>query len=172
MISHIFDAVLLIALVLTALRVGAMHRELRRLRGYQDQYVQVFGETSRAADNIGNAVRHIGGAGREVLVRLETAIAKAEALSKRLETMARAGAAQKQRASAPAAPKAAAVAAPKPAVRSATSEILSFPTDSRPLRERKSDAQPSAAAQPVRRAVRAVPVAPLVEQLREALGNG
>ena len=72
---------LLVALAATSLRVGAMHRELRRLRGYQTQYVQVFGETSRAADSIGDALRQIGGEGREALQRLEAAIELEPAIS-------------------------------------------------------------------------------------------
>ena len=35
MMSHVVDGVLLLALLLTSLRVGAMYRELKRLRGYQ-----------------------------------------------------------------------------------------------------------------------------------------
>ena len=89
MISYLVDVVLLAALALTSLRVAAMHRELRRLRGYQTQYVQVFGETSRAADSIGGSAPDRRG-GREALRRLESAIGRAGELSRRLEGMARA----------------------------------------------------------------------------------
>ena len=77
MMSYVIDGVLLLALLLTSLRVGAMYRELKRLRGYQGQYVEVFGETSRAADHIGDAVRHLGKEGRDVLERLEALIEEA-----------------------------------------------------------------------------------------------
>jgi hypothetical protein len=60
MMSYVIDGVLLLALLLTSLRVGMMYRELKRLRLYQSQYLEVFGETSRAADHIGEAVRNLG----------------------------------------------------------------------------------------------------------------
>ena len=81
MMSHVIDGVLLLALLLTSLRVGAMYRELKRLRGYQSQYVEVFGETSRAADHIGEAVRHSANEGRDVLERLEALMEEARELS-------------------------------------------------------------------------------------------
>ena len=59
MMSYLVNAVLLLALLVTSLRVGAMYRELKRLRGYQSQYVEVFDETSRAANHIGDALRRI-----------------------------------------------------------------------------------------------------------------
>jgi len=89
MISYLIDGVLLLALLLTSLRVGAMYRELKRLRGYQVQYVEVFGQTSRAADQIGEAVRHLGKDARDVLERLEVAVAAGRELAGRLEAASR-----------------------------------------------------------------------------------
>lgn len=87
MIAHLFDAILFLALIVTSLRVGVVYRELKRLRSYQAQYVQVFGETSRAADGIGNAVRALGRDGVAVLARLEAAISAGEKLAGRLEAL-------------------------------------------------------------------------------------
>jgi hypothetical protein len=85
MMSYLIDGVLLFALLLTSLRVGAMYRELKRLRGYQAEYVEVFGNTSRAADHIGDAIRHLSREGRAVLERLEGRIEEARALMRQLE---------------------------------------------------------------------------------------
>jgi hypothetical protein len=131
MITYAVDVVLLAALVLTSLRVGAMHRELRRLRSYQTQYVQVFGETSRAADAIGGALRAIGTEGRTVLERLEAAIGRGAALSRRLEDMASAA---DPHGMAAAAPDLAGAGAPD-----ARNEILKFAADSRRLQERRPE---------------------------------
>ena len=89
MMSYVVDGVLLLALLVTSLRVGAMYRELKRLRGYQSQYVEVFDETSRAADHVADAVHHLGNEGRDMLVRLETLVEEARELSVRLEAAAR-----------------------------------------------------------------------------------
>jgi hypothetical protein len=140
-ITYLVDVVLIAALAATALRVGAMHRELRRLRGYQTQYVQVFGETSRAADSIGDALRQIGGDGQGTLVRLESAIARAGELAGRLEAMARAAEPQRgaERVDDPGLytrrPGAAAQAQAAP-----KNEILKFAGDSRRLPEPRAEA--------------------------------
>jgi hypothetical protein len=78
-----------LALLLTSLRVGAMYRELKRLRGYQAEYVEIFGNTSRAADHIGDAIRHLSREGRAVLERLESKIEEARDLMRQLESIAR-----------------------------------------------------------------------------------
>lgn len=85
MMSYLIDGVLLFALLLTSLRVGAMYRELKRLRGYQAEYVEIFGNTSRAADHIGDAIRHLSREGRAVLERLEGRIEEARDLARQLE---------------------------------------------------------------------------------------
>src|ERR1700741_824768 len=85
MITYLIDGVLLLALLFTSLRVGAMYRELKRLRGYQAEYVEVFGNTSRAADHIGDAIRHLSREGRAVLERLEGRIEEARDLMRQLE---------------------------------------------------------------------------------------
>ena len=175
MISHIADAVLLLALVLTAIRVGTMHRELRRLRGYQAEYVEVFNQTTRAVDSIDSTVRHIGREGRDVLERLETAIAKARALSKRLEDMARAADGKR---SEPPPPVDAGdfigktAAGPEAGAAAPRNEILRFAADSRPSQERRADAAGEARFSPSHQPGRDFRMAPSVKTLRAAGGNG
>ncbi len=185
MISYLVDVVLLAALVFTSLRVGAMHRELRKLRGYQTQYVEVFGETSRAADNIGVAMREIGGEGKEVLRRLEAAIDRAGALARRLEGMARAG---EPRTSATQSdeiglysrkPATGAVAVAETASsdfradlrHDPRNEILKFDGDSRRLLERRTEAPQEPKFSPLQ-PDREIRLAPSVKTLRAAGGNG
>jgi hypothetical protein len=52
MISYLVDAVLLIALAFTSMRVTRMHRELARLRSYQSEFSTIVHETSGAFDNV------------------------------------------------------------------------------------------------------------------------
>ncbi len=178
MISYIADAVLLLALVLTSIRVATMHRELRRLRGYQAEYVEVFNQTTRAVDNIDSAVRHIGREGRDVLERLEAAMAKARALSKRLEDMARAADGAKREPS-PSGDtghyiigKAARPAPSENRAATPRNEILRFAADSRPSQERRADAAGEARLLPPHYPGRDFRMAPSVKTLRAASGNG
>jgi hypothetical protein len=89
MISYLIDGVLLMALLLTSLRVGAMYRELKLLRRHQAEYLEVIGNTSRAADHIGDAVRHLSRQGRTILEGLEARMEEARALTARLEAAMR-----------------------------------------------------------------------------------
>src|SRR6201996_8417920 len=52
MISYLVDAVLLIALAFTSMRVTRMHRELARLRSYQGEFSTIVHETAGAFDNV------------------------------------------------------------------------------------------------------------------------
>ena len=52
MISYLVDAVLLIALAFTSMRVTRMHRELARLRSYQGEFSTIVDETANAFDTI------------------------------------------------------------------------------------------------------------------------
>lgn len=87
MIAHVIDAVLLIALILTSLRVGSTYRELKRLRGYQAQYLHVFDKTSRAVGDIDTAVRGLNEDGRDLLRLLDERIEEARGLAERLERL-------------------------------------------------------------------------------------
>jgi hypothetical protein len=55
MVSYLIDAVLLIALGFTSMRVTRMHRELARLRNYQSEFSAIVNETTGAFDEIVSA---------------------------------------------------------------------------------------------------------------------
>ena len=57
MISYLVDAVLLIALAFTSMRVTRMHRELARLRSYQGEFSTIVNETAGAFDTVISAAR-------------------------------------------------------------------------------------------------------------------
>jgi hypothetical protein len=52
MISYLVDAVLLVALGFTSMRVTRMHRELARLRSYQSEFATVVLETADSFDTV------------------------------------------------------------------------------------------------------------------------
>jgi hypothetical protein len=79
--SSLVDAVLLVALVLTTLRVGAMYRELRRLRSHHEDYRRIFAETGAALHSVERAIGDLNGEGREVLAALNERIAEARRLA-------------------------------------------------------------------------------------------
>src|SRR5262245_12796889 len=55
MTSYLVDAVLLIALGFTSMRVTRMHRELARLRSYQGEFSTIVHETAGAFDTVVSA---------------------------------------------------------------------------------------------------------------------
>jgi hypothetical protein len=52
MTSYLVDAVLLIALAFTSIRVAGMHRELARLRTYQGEFSSIVHDTASAFDTV------------------------------------------------------------------------------------------------------------------------
>ena len=52
MTSYLVDAVLLLALAFTSIRVAGMHRELARLRTYQGEFSSIVHETASAFDTV------------------------------------------------------------------------------------------------------------------------
>jgi hypothetical protein len=52
MISYLVDAVLLIALAFTSMRVTRMHRELALLRSYQGEFSTIVNETAGTFDTV------------------------------------------------------------------------------------------------------------------------
>jgi len=52
MTSYLVDAVLLIALAFTSIRVAGMQRELARLRTYQGEFSSIVHETAGAFDSV------------------------------------------------------------------------------------------------------------------------
>jgi len=176
MISYLIDGVLLLALLLTSLRVGAMYRELKRLRGYQSEYVEVFGRTSQAADNIGAAVRHLGKEGRDVLERLEVRMAEGRELARRLEAAVRSsGAAPRDTTQSDDAGtysrRTVASATPESDSLRFKNEILKFGGDNQRLPDRREEGAgmtPTPRPQPSRE----FRMAPSVKTVRAAGGNG
>ena len=66
MISYLVDAVLLIALAFTSMRVTRMHRELVRLRSYQGEFSTIVHETAGVRSTGQAGESHLGA--RYVLV--------------------------------------------------------------------------------------------------------
>jgi predicted nucleic acid-binding Zn-ribbon protein len=173
MISYLIDGVLLLALLLTSLRVGVMYRELKRLRGYQAEYVEIFGNTSRAADHIGDAIRHLSREGRAILERLEARMEEARDLARQLEMATRAPVetairdaledigTYSRRANAGEAAADADAAKFK-------NEILKFGSENRRSQDRRDEAESPSLQLPGRK----FRMAPSVKTLRTASGNG
>ena len=175
MTSYVIDGVLLLALLLTSLRVGAMYRELKRLRGYQAEYVEIFGNTSRAADHIGDAIRHLAREGRAILERLEMRMEEARDLTRQLEMAARAPVetairdalqdigTYSRRSIAPESAEA--------EVARFKNEILKFGGENRKSQDRRDDATGEGSPSP-QLPGRKFRMAPSVKTLRAASGNG
>lgn len=174
MMSYVIDGVLLMALILTSLRVGAMYRELKRLRTYQSQYVEVFGETSRAADHIGEAVRHLGKEGRDLLERLGASIEDGRELVTRLEAAARPSADPSTSEEFGSYSRGGLINAAALEAETARfkNEILKFTGDNRRLEETQDDAAGGASASHFPKAGRQFRLAPSVRTVRAAGGSG
>ncbi|WP_106752540.1 hypothetical protein [Pannonibacter carbonis] len=67
MISYLVDAVLLVALAITSIKMVTMYRELRRLGSYHADYQRVFDQTSLALDGIEVSIQEINVRGAQVL---------------------------------------------------------------------------------------------------------
>jgi hypothetical protein len=85
MLSHITDAVLFAALVLTSLRVGTMYRELKRLRPLHEQHCAALDRATAALGTIRGAVGEINRDGARVLEALDARIAEGRRLVIELE---------------------------------------------------------------------------------------
>ena len=59
MISAIVDGILLVALVATTVRMLTMHRELRQLGSYHEDYQRIFDQTALALDGIEVSIQEI-----------------------------------------------------------------------------------------------------------------
>jgi hypothetical protein len=174
MMSYVIDGVLLLALLLTSLRVGVMYRELKRLRLYQSQYVEVFGETSRAADHIGEAVRHLGKEGRDLLERLGASIEDGRELVTRLEAAARPSieAATSEEFGSYSRKGLVSAAALEAETAHFKNEILKFAGDNRRLQDRRAEAAGGTSAPIHSQPGREFRLAPSVKTVRAAGGNG
>lgn len=67
MISYLVDAVLLVALAITSVKIVAMYRELKRLGGYHADYRRIFDQTTLALDGIEVSIQEINVRGAQVL---------------------------------------------------------------------------------------------------------
>jgi hypothetical protein len=98
MISYLVDAVLLIALGFTSMRVTRMHRELARLRSYQGEFSTIVSETAGAFDCVVTAARdstaNLGRLARLLSTKIDQAheaIAALDARQPQLSAAGRAG---------------------------------------------------------------------------------
>jgi hypothetical protein len=87
MTSYIVDLVLLIALLATSARMGAIYRELKRLRGYHGEYKRAFDQTAAALAEARSAVLALNRDGSTIVDALGTRIDQAQALIGRFETL-------------------------------------------------------------------------------------
>ena len=85
MISDLFDAVLLVALLVTSVQVARMYHQLRRLRTHESEYRRFLRDTAAALDSVDAAVRDLNSHGSQIIMTLGDRIALAEALTVRLE---------------------------------------------------------------------------------------
>lgn len=67
MISYLVDAALMVALVITSVKMVTMYRELKRLSGYHADYQRIFDQTTLALDGIEVSIQEINVRGAQVL---------------------------------------------------------------------------------------------------------
>ncbi|WP_319773794.1 hypothetical protein [Breoghania sp.] len=67
MISYLVDAALMVALVITSVKIVAMYRELKRLGSYHADYQRIFDQTTLALDGIEVSIQEINVRGSQVL---------------------------------------------------------------------------------------------------------
>lgn len=67
MASYLVDLILLVALLVTSIRVTKMHRELVRLRACQGDFSFVLGKTNDAVDHMTTMVREFSADGRQLV---------------------------------------------------------------------------------------------------------
>ncbi|GAA0770936.1 hypothetical protein E1180_11930 [Roseibium denhamense] len=89
MISAIVDGVLLVALIATTLRMVQMHRELRRLGSYHDDYQRIFDQTALALDGIEVSIQEINVKGAQILNALGSRMDDARELIAEIDGLTR-----------------------------------------------------------------------------------
>ena len=96
MISYLVDAVLLVALAFTTVRVTMMHRELARLRSYQGEFSTIVHETAGAFDSVISAAQDqtatLGRLSEVLSAKIEQAHEAIAALDARFSSQAKGGA--------------------------------------------------------------------------------
>ncbi|MHA7772919.1 hypothetical protein [Roseibium sp. M-1] len=89
MISAIVDGVLLIALVATTVRMLIMHRELRRLGTFHEDYQRIFDQTALALDGIEVSIQEINVKGAQILNALGSRMDDARELIAEIDGLTR-----------------------------------------------------------------------------------
>lgn len=89
MISYLVDAVLLIALAVTSIKMVSMYRELRRLGSYHEDYQRIFDQTALALDGIEVSVKELNVRGQQVLNALGTRMDDARELIAEIDALTR-----------------------------------------------------------------------------------
>ena len=99
MISYLVDAVLLIALAFTSMRVTRMHRELARLRSYHGEFSTIIHESAGAFDGVITAAHdstaNLGRLANVLTAKIDQAheaIAALDARRPQITSMAKSGA--------------------------------------------------------------------------------
>ena len=89
MISYLVDAALMVALVITSVKMVAMYRELKRLGGYHADYQRIFDQTTLALDGIEVSIQEINVRGAQVLNALGSRMDDARGIIADIETLMR-----------------------------------------------------------------------------------
>jgi len=89
MISAIVDGILLVALVATTVRMLQMHRELRRLGSYHEDYQRIFDQTALALDGIEVSIQEINVKGAQILNALGSRMDDARELIAEIDGLTR-----------------------------------------------------------------------------------
>ncbi|MEI2385829.1 hypothetical protein [Breoghania sp. JC706] len=89
MISYLVDAALMVALVITSVKMIAMYRELKRLGGYHADYQRIFDQTTLALDGIEVSIQEINVRGAQVLNALGSRMDDARGIIADIETLMR-----------------------------------------------------------------------------------
>jgi ABC-type transporter Mla subunit MlaD len=89
MISAIVDGVLLLALVVTTIRMLQMHKDLRRLGSYHEDYQRIFDQTALALDGIEVSIQEINVKGAQILNALGNRMDDARELIAEIDALTR-----------------------------------------------------------------------------------
>ncbi|WP_417669138.1 hypothetical protein [Roseibium sp.] len=89
MISALVDGVLLLALVVTSLKMIHMYRELKRLGSYHTDYQRIFDQTALALDGIEVSIQELNVRGSQVLNALGSRMDDARELIAEIDGLTR-----------------------------------------------------------------------------------
>lgn len=89
MISAIVDGVLLIALIVTTVKIVTMYRELKRLSAYHTDYQRILDQTALALDGIEVSIQEINVRSAQLLNALGTRMDDARELIAEIDSLTR-----------------------------------------------------------------------------------